>query len=79
MPSRMTSTASWLERSTSVSSMRRMKSPPVRAGKGPRIERGADVAEVDEAGRGRCEAGAGLVSHCCSHAMKAEAARRGRP
>eukprot|EP01038_Epipyxis_sp_PR26KG_P018386 gene18385-25903_t len=29
MPSMMTSTAAWLERSRSVSSMRKMKSPPV--------------------------------------------------
>ena len=28
MPSRMTSTAAWVERSRSVSSMRRMKVPP---------------------------------------------------
>jgi hypothetical protein len=33
------------------------------AGERPRIKRGADVAEVDEAGRTRCEAGADALCH----------------
>ena len=62
MLSRMASTASCVERSRSVSSMRRMKYAARGARKGPGVQRRADVAEMDEARGRRSEAGTDCVT-----------------
>ena len=58
MPSMIAATASGVERSTSVSSMRRMKSPGEVAGEGPGVQRGSHAADVQETGRAGRETGA---------------------
>jgi hypothetical protein len=58
MPSRIASTASCVERSRSVSSMRRMNCPPRAARLQPAVQRGACAADVQEAGGTGGETGA---------------------